>query len=189
MGNASGRQWTTRTERMRAKPGLSLTAFALIPCVIALTRMSIYSTLSWFSLFFPSPQFQNLLHSGLYSSLDHSPSIEASFLFKHHFSSSHEDHKGMLAELCGATNRDSLFQVGVIGVDVMGSMLALLFAENGVDVSIYDRSEENLRKAAEKAKRVGLAARVHACKDYDSLCQQLGSPKLLLQSSSWRPRR
>lgn len=80
--------------------------------------------------------------------------------------------------MCGATNRDSLFQVGVIGVGVMGSMSALLFAENGVDVSIYDRSEENLRRAAKKAKQAGLAARVHACKVYDSLCQQLGSPKV-----------
>jgi 6-phosphogluconate dehydrogenase len=64
----------------------------------------------------------------------------------------------------------------------MGSMLALLFAENGVDVSIYDRSGENLRKAAEKANEAGLAARVHACKDYDSLCQQLGSPKVFFFS-------
>jgi hypothetical protein len=57
-------------------------------------------------------------------------------------------------------------------------MLAILFAEDGADVPIHERPEENLRKAAEKGKETGLAARVHACKDHDSLCQQLGSPKV-----------
>jgi 6-phosphogluconate dehydrogenase len=64
----------------------------------------------------------------------------------------------------------------------MGSNLALLFAGNGVDVSVYDRSEENLQRATQKAKDAGLAARVHACKDYESLCQQLGSPKVFVFS-------
>jgi 6-phosphogluconate dehydrogenase len=64
----------------------------------------------------------------------------------------------------------------------MGSNLALLFAGKGVDVSIYDRSEESVRKTTEKAKHAGLAGRVHACKDYDSLCQNLGSPKVFIFS-------
>ena len=81
-----------------------------------------------------------------------------------------------------AADPDSCCQVAVIGVGVMGSMLALLFAENDVDVSIYDRSELNLQKATEMAKEAGLAARVHACKDYGSLCQRLGSSKVFIFS-------
>jgi 6-phosphogluconate dehydrogenase len=64
----------------------------------------------------------------------------------------------------------------------MGSNLALSFAGKGVDVSIYDKSEGNLQKATEKARDAGLAARVHACKGYGSLCQQLGSPKVFIFS-------
>ena len=64
----------------------------------------------------------------------------------------------------------------------MGSMLALLFAEKGVQVSIYDRSEVNLQQAMENAKEAGLGARVNACEDFKSLCQQLGASKVIIFS-------
>ncbi|KIX05348.1 6-phosphogluconate dehydrogenase (decarboxylating) [Rhinocladiella mackenziei CBS 650.93] len=74
-------------------------------------------------------------------------------------------------------------KIGVIGTGVMGSMLSLLFAEHaGVDVSIYDRSETSMQLAVEKANKAGLGDRVHACKDYETLCQSLGSPKIFLFS-------
>jgi 6-phosphogluconate dehydrogenase len=79
-------------------------------------------------------------------------------------------------------NSNPYLQVGVIGVGVMGSMLSLLLAENGVDVSIYDRSEASLQQTAGKAKNAGLGNRIYICKDYDALCQRLGSPKIFMFS-------
>jgi len=37
-------------------------------------------------------------------------------------------------------------------------------------------------ESCRKTKQAGIAARVYACKDYDSLCQQLGSPKVFFFS-------
>lgn len=79
-------------------------------------------------------------------------------------------------------NSSSHSQVGVIGVGVMGSMLSLLLAENDVDVSVYDRSEASLQQTVDKAKNAGLENRIHVCKDYDALCQSLGSPKVFMFS-------
>ena len=74
-------------------------------------------------------------------------------------------------------------QIGVIGTGVMGSMLSLLFAEHaGVEVYIHDRSEKSMHLTVQKAKSAGLEKMVHACKDYKSLCQSLGSPKVFFFS-------
>lgn len=65
----------------------------------------------------------------------------------------------------------------------MGSMLALLFAEYaGLEVSIYDRSAENMQLAAANAKSAGLSDKIHIYSDYNTLCQSLGSPKVFLLS-------
>lgn len=64
----------------------------------------------------------------------------------------------------------------------MGGALALLFAEHGVDVSIHDIWETNLRKTEKAAEAAGLSARIHVCHDYDSLCASLGSPKVFMFS-------
>ena len=64
----------------------------------------------------------------------------------------------------------------------MGGALALLLADNGVDVSVHDIWETNLRKTEKAAAAAGLSARVHICKDYDSLCASLGSPKVFIFS-------
>jgi 6-phosphogluconate dehydrogenase len=73
-------------------------------------------------------------------------------------------------------------QVGIIGAGTMGGALALLLADNGVEVSVRDIWETNLRKTEKAAEAAGLSARVHICKDYDSLCASLGSPKVSIFS-------
>jgi 6-phosphogluconate dehydrogenase len=73
--------------------------------------------------------------------------------------------------------------MGVIGTGVMGSMLSLLFAEHaGIDVFIHDRSEKSMQLTAEKARNAGLENKIHVCKDYDTLCSSLGSPKVFFFS-------
>lgn len=64
----------------------------------------------------------------------------------------------------------------------MGGALALLLADNGVEVSVHDIWETNLSKVANAAKDANLSDRVHICKDYDSLCANLGSPKVFIFS-------
>lgn len=64
----------------------------------------------------------------------------------------------------------------------MGGALTLLLAEHGVEVSIFDVWETNLKKTAKNAEAAGLSARVHVCKDYDGLCQSLGPNKVFMFS-------
>jgi 6-phosphogluconate dehydrogenase len=64
----------------------------------------------------------------------------------------------------------------------MGSMFSLLLAENGIQVSIYDRSEAMLKLAVQKAEAAGLGHRIHVCYSYDELCQSLGAPKIFVFS-------
>jgi 6-phosphogluconate dehydrogenase len=64
----------------------------------------------------------------------------------------------------------------------MGGALALLLADNGVHVSVHDIWETNLRKTEKAAEAAGLSSSVHICKDYDSLCASLGSPKVFIFS-------
>lgn len=74
-------------------------------------------------------------------------------------------------------------RIGVIGTGVMGSMMTLLLAEHAdIDVSIYDRSEESMQRTIEKAQEANLEHKVHLCRDIESLCQSLGSPKVFLFS-------
>lgn len=73
-------------------------------------------------------------------------------------------------------------QVGIIGAGTMGGALALLLADNGVEVSVHDIWETNLLKVSKAAEDAGLSTRVHICKDYDTLCASLGSPKVFIFS-------
>ncbi|KAL5315875.1 hypothetical protein ACEPPN_016749 [Leptodophora sp. 'Broadleaf-Isolate-01'] len=74
-------------------------------------------------------------------------------------------------------------KIGIIGTGVMGGSLSLLFAEHaGLDVSMYDRSEASMQLTADKAKNAGLGDKIHICKNYDELCQSLGSPKIIMLS-------
>ncbi|MCJ1358097.1 MAG: hypothetical protein MMC33_008095 [Icmadophila ericetorum] len=70
----------------------------------------------------------------------------------------------------------------MVGAGSMGGMMALLFAELGVDVHIYDPSSENTKTLLQNAENVGLADKVHSEKDYESLYNSLGSPKVFVFS-------
>lgn len=82
----------------------------------------------------------------------------------------------------GFVAADRPLQVGIIGVGTMGGALALLFAENGLDVSISDIWDANLDKTVKKAEAAGLGSRIHVCRDYESLCRSLGTPKVFVFS-------
>ncbi|KAF2502538.1 6-phosphogluconate dehydrogenase-like protein [Lophium mytilinum] len=64
----------------------------------------------------------------------------------------------------------------------MGGGMSLLFAENGLEVSISDPSEETMDKVLKRAEEEGLGGRLKKFKDYKSLCASLSSPKLLVFS-------
>lgn len=70
----------------------------------------------------------------------------------------------------------------MIGVGNMGSMISLLLAEHGIEVSIFDPSKASVQKTVEKANAAGLDARIHVQDDYKSLADSLGSPKVFLLS-------
>lgn len=64
----------------------------------------------------------------------------------------------------------------------MGSMMSLLFAEHGCQISIFDPSEENRAAALKHAKEAGHESKIKAYEDYESLCASLGKPKVFLFS-------
>lgn len=81
------------------------------------------------------------------------------------------------------TSPTGIERIGIIGTGVMGSMLALLLAERaGIDISIFDRSEASMANAVRKAEDAGLGHKIHTCKDIETLCHSLGSPKVFLFS-------
>ena len=61
-------------------------------------------------------------------------------------------------------------------------MMSLLFAELGVEVNFYDPSSENSDALLKHAKESKLGDRVYSRKDYASLCDSLGSPKVFVFS-------
>ncbi|KAF2822353.1 6-phosphogluconate dehydrogenase C-terminal domain-like protein [Ophiobolus disseminans] len=60
--------------------------------------------------------------------------------------------------------------------------MALLFAEDGVHVSLSDPSEEAMDAVIEKAEKSGYNGKVKKYKHYDSLCKSLSTPRLLVFS-------
>lgn len=60
--------------------------------------------------------------------------------------------------------------------------MTLLFAELGVDVHVFDPSPETTNTLIRNAENVGLVKKVHSEKDYESLCNSLGSPKVFIFS-------
>ena len=64
----------------------------------------------------------------------------------------------------------------------MGGMMSLLFAELGAEVNFYDPSSENSAALLKHAKEAKLDHRVKSHKDYASLCDSLGSPKVFVFS-------
>lgn len=60
--------------------------------------------------------------------------------------------------------------------------MALLFAEDGINVSLSDPAEEMMDAVIEKAEKAGYHDRVKKFTDYKSLCNSLSSPRLLVFS-------
>lgn len=72
----------------------------------------------------------------------------------------------------------------MIGAGNMGGMMALLFAEYGIEVHIFDPSAESVDHVLEQATAAGLDSKLFHQKDYESLCKSLSSdsPKVFVLS-------
>jgi 6-phosphogluconate dehydrogenase len=70
----------------------------------------------------------------------------------------------------------------MIGAGNMGGMMSLLFAEYGIEVDFYDPSEKNYKLLMDHAKEAKLEDKIKGHKDYKSLCDSLGSPKVFVFS-------
>jgi len=68
-------------------------------------------------------------------------------------------------------------QIGVVGLGVMGSNIALNIADRGYRVSVYNRNQERMHRFLE---RLGDAQAIQGCADYASLCSSLASPRVVL---------
>jgi 6-phosphogluconate dehydrogenase len=64
----------------------------------------------------------------------------------------------------------------------MGGGMALLFAENGVNVGLSDPAKEMMDAVIEKAEKAGYHDKVKKFKDYGSLTQFLSKPRLFIFS-------
>ena len=60
--------------------------------------------------------------------------------------------------------------------------MALLFAENGIQVSLNDPSEEVINGLIEQGKKEGFGDCLEKHADYKDLCDSLGSPKIFIFS-------
>ncbi|TLD29966.1 putative 6-phosphogluconate dehydrogenase [Venturia nashicola] len=73
-------------------------------------------------------------------------------------------------------------KLAMIGCGSMGGGMALLFAENGIEVSLEDPSERAMDSIIEAAEKQGFGGKVKKYTDYKSLCQSLGTPKVFVFS-------
>jgi len=73
-------------------------------------------------------------------------------------------------------------KLAMIGCGSMGGGMALLFAENGIHVSLEDPSEASMDKVIEQGKKDGLDGKLSKHTDYQSLCESLDSPKVFVCS-------
>lgn len=80
------------------------------------------------------------------------------------------------------TERLNIERLAVIGCGSMGSGMALLFAEQGIHVSLQDHSTERMDSVLEAAKKYGLQDRLNKHQDYKSLCESLDAPKVFVWS-------
>lgn len=72
----------------------------------------------------------------------------------------------------------------MIGAGSMGGMMALLCAEHGIEVHMFDPSADNVGRVLEQARQAGLDSRTFYQGDYESLCKALpsDSPKVFILS-------
>ncbi|KAL5433090.1 hypothetical protein PMIN05_008519 [Paraphaeosphaeria minitans] len=76
----------------------------------------------------------------------------------------------------------NLDQIAMIGCGSMGGGMALLFAENGVNVSLSDPAEAMMDSVIDKAEKAGYHGKLSKYTDYKSLCSSLSQPRLLVFS-------
>ena len=62
--------------------------------------------------------------------------------------------------------------------------MSLLLAELGIEVHLYDPSQETVDSLLKKAEDTGLSGKLKQEKDYEALCKSLGSPKVFFFSLS-----
>ncbi|KFH41363.1 6-phosphogluconate dehydrogenase-like protein [Hapsidospora chrysogenum ATCC 11550] len=74
-------------------------------------------------------------------------------------------------------------KLGMIGVGNMGGMLSLLFAEHGIEVHFFDPSDQHVDDLQEHARTAGLEGRINHHRDYQTLCESLDTPKVLVFST------
>jgi len=60
--------------------------------------------------------------------------------------------------------------------------MALLFAEHGLEVCLQDPSDQAMDGVIEQAKKDGFGESVTKHQDYESLCKNLGDPKVFVWS-------
>ncbi len=82
----------------------------------------------------------------------------------------------------GGNNGIDIKRIAMIGCGSMGGGMALLFAENGIHVSLQDPSSERMDAVFEAAKKDNLQDSVSKHDDYKALCESLGSPKVFVWS-------
>ena len=70
----------------------------------------------------------------------------------------------------------------MIGCGSMGGGMALLFAENGIHVSLNDPSEDAVNGLLEQGNKEGFGDRLEKRLDYQDLCKNLGRPKIFFFS-------
>lgn len=74
----------------------------------------------------------------------------------------------------GTAPQAEIKRLAMIGCGSMGGGMALLFAENGVHVSLQDPSEKAMDGVIAEAKTGGFDDRLSKHTDYESLCRSLG---------------
>lgn len=73
-------------------------------------------------------------------------------------------------------------KIAMIGCGSMGGGMALLFAENGISVSLQDPSEKAMDDILSKAADAGLQDKISKHTDYKSLCNSLDETKVFVWS-------
>lgn len=81
-----------------------------------------------------------------------------------------------------APDINQISRIGIVGAGSMGTMMSLGFCENGVDVSLWDISEQNVDQAREMAEQTsGLKGRIDHFKDIHEFTKSLaGQPRKIL---------
>ena len=79
-------------------------------------------------------------------------------------------------------DKNNVERVAMIGCGSMGGGMALLFAEQGFQVSLNDPSTEAMDGILRSAKQDGVQDRMQKFNDYESLCNSLGRPKVFVWS-------